>query len=122
MKEKLKNSYPPEGKPRRGWFTTLFFLWAGRLLAYGSRVTLDQLKVPELPEGQRAKDDFIVLERNIISCTTGSDGFRIVKSIFKSFWRSILIILLAASISTGAAMLLPLVTKMVIDHVESDER
>jgi hypothetical protein len=40
----------------------LFFTWITRLLKYGSKVVLDQEAVPEMADGQHAKDEFVKLE------------------------------------------------------------
>lgn len=103
-------------------FQTLFFTWIKRLLVYGNKVTLDQPAVPEMADGEHARDEFEVLERNIRGYQTGSEGLRLVKSMMKAYARSILIIIITAAISTTISMLLPNITKMVIHYVQSDQK
>jgi hypothetical protein len=59
----------------------------------------------------------MTFEKNIRSYDTGSEGFRLVKSMLKCYKKCVFITLLTSGISTTVSMLLPYMTKMVISYV-----
>lgn len=58
--ELIRKKFTMEGKTLRSenCFQALFFTWIKRLLAYGNKVVLDQTAVPEMAEGEHARDEF----------------------------------------------------------------
>lgn len=75
-----------------------------------------------MAEGEHARDEFKSFTEKIASQTSGSPGMKLIKSMFSSYSRSIRIVLFTGAISTAISMLLPNITKLVINYVESADK
>lgn len=75
-----------------------------------------------MAEGEHVRDEFSAFWTRLTSLTEGSEAMRLLKCMLSCYKKSVLAVLLTGSISTVVSMLLPIITKWIINYVESGDR
>ncbi|KAM0933329.1 putative ABC-type xenobiotic transporter [Dioscorea sansibarensis] len=100
------------------FFSMLSFSWVGPLLSLGSRKRLDLDDIPKLASHDSACHVYSVFSHKLqLDCRIGS--FKLVKALFLSVWREILLSILFALCFTCASFIGPYLLDAFVRYLEA---